>query len=453
MFRSEDTIVAIATPEGRGAIGVVRLSGSEARRIAETLLRRSKPLQPRRASLGRVLASNGAGDRAIDQVVATFFPEPRSYTGEDVVEIAAHGNPLLLRRIVECAMESGARLAEPGEFTLRAFLSGKIDLVQAESISDLVAADTPLQARVALDQLHGTLTQAIQGLEARLFDMVARLEASLDFPEEGYHFVATETLAAELGDVVHEIDRLLAGAREGRVIREGRQLVIAGKPNVGKSSLFNQLAGFERAIVTPSPGTTRDLLSERVDLAGLAVTVVDTAGVREGAEAIEQEGIARARAAAGQAELVVLVLDRSRPLEQADEDVLVATRHQPRVTAINKCDLPAAWALDGRFANAVEISAVTGEGMRELRAAIARALVGREPVRDSITVTNLRQQDLLVRSREALARARSVAEEGAPEEVVLIDVREALDALGELTGRRTSDDVLHEIFKRFCIGK
>lgn len=453
MFRSDDTIVAIATPEGRGAIGVVRLSGSEARRIAETLLRRSKPLQPRRASLGRVLASNGAGDHEIDQVVATFFPEPRSYTGEDVVEIAAHGNPLLLRRIVECAMEKGARLAEPGEFTLRAFLSGKIDLVQAESISDIVAADTPLQARVALDQLHGTLTQAIQRLEALLFDMVARLEASLDFPEEGYHFVTTDTLGAELADVVLAIDRLLAGAGEGRVIREGRQLVIAGKPNVGKSSLFNQLVGFERAIVTPSPGTTRDLLAERVDLQGLAVTVVDTAGVREGAEEIEQEGIARARGAADQAELVVLVLDRSRPLDEADQDVIAASHHRPRVIVINKCDLPAAWTVDERIEQPVEISAATGEGLNVLRAAVARALVGREPLRDSIAVTNLRHHDLLVRAHDALARARSVAEDGAPEELVLIDVREALDSLGDLTGRRTSDDVLQQIFSRFCIGK
>src|SRR5918995_3208771 len=282
MFSTEDTIVAIATPAGTGGIGVVRISGASAVEVANGLLRLDAPLQPRHATFAR---THG------DQVVATYFPAPHSYTGEHVVEISAHGSPVVLRQIVEHAMSSGARLAEPGEFTLRAFLNGRIDLVQAEAVADLIDAVTPLQARAAFDQLEGTLTNRIREIDAALFDLTARLEASLDFPGEGYHFVDSAGAAAEIAHVAERVDALLADSRRGRLIRDGLLVVIAGRPNTGKSSLFNRLAGAARAIVTDVPGTTRDLLAERVDVGGVPLTLIDTAGIREAAgDAIEEEG-------------------------------------------------------------------------------------------------------------------------------------------------------------------
>src|SRR5918995_3316464 len=282
MFSTEDTIVAIATPAGTGGIGVVRISGASAVEVANGLLRLDAPLQPRHATFAR---THG------DQVVATYFPAPHSYTGEHVVEISAHGSPVVLRQLVEQAMRSGARLAEPGEFTLRAFLNSRIDLVQAEAVADLIDAVTPLQARVAFDQLEGTLTERIGEIDGELFDLIARLEASLDFPDEGYHFIEPSEAGRRITFLVARFDDLLAGARAGRLIREGATVVVAGRPNVGKSSLFNLLAGADRAIVTPVAGTTRDLITERVDIEGLAVTLVDTAGWHETLDIIEREGV------------------------------------------------------------------------------------------------------------------------------------------------------------------
>src|SRR5438093_1162185 len=281
MFSTNDTIVAIATPPGRGGIGVVRLSGPDAHAITLRLVRHIGSLRPRRATLPRIACTTDAAAEPIDQVVVTSFPRPHSYTGDDVVEVSAHGSPVILRAIVEAAIDRGARLAEPGEFTLRAFLNGRIDLMQAEAVADLIDAATPLQARAAFDQLEGTLTRAIAAIDAALFDLIARLEASVDFPEEGYHFVDPEPLARELDDLVARTRGLLADARRGRLIREGLQIVIVGRPNVGKSSLFNALVGASRAIVTDVPGTTRDMVSDVVDLDGLRVTLVDTAGLRE----------------------------------------------------------------------------------------------------------------------------------------------------------------------------
>src|SRR5690348_8107878 len=284
MFSPTDTIVAIATPLGRGGIGVVRISGPEAPRVAGMLIGRAEPLRPRHATFAR-LADAGrrgsAGPPVSDEVVATFFPAPRSYTGQDVIEISAHGSPVVLDGIVRAAMRAGARLARPGEFTLRAFLNGKRDLVQAEAVGDLINAATPLQARVAFDQLEGTLTRRIAEIDAPIFDLIARLEASLDFPEEGYHFVEADVIAATIGASLADIDRLLHDANGGRLIREGATVVISGRPNVGKSRIFNCLCGATRAIVTDIPGTTRDLITERIDLEGLALTIVDTAGDRE----------------------------------------------------------------------------------------------------------------------------------------------------------------------------
>lgn len=428
---------------------MVRISGPEAAEIAARLANRAEPLEPRRATFLRIAAARGAAD----QVIVTFFPAPRSFTGEDVVEISAHGSPVLLRAILEAAMSQGARLAEPGEFTLRAFLNQRIDLVQAEAVRDLVDAVTPLQARAAYDQLEGTLTGEIRAIDARLFELTARLEASLDFPEEGYHFIESGDAAREIASLIGTLDGLLASAARGRLVREGLHVAIAGKPNAGKSSLFNQLAGVGRAIVTDVPGTTRDLLTERIEVEGVPLTVVDTAGLREAAaDPIEREGIARAEAARDVAHVVLIVLDRSRPIEQIDRDLLVTTASRPRVIVANKSDLDPAWrTIDGCEAP-VLISAATGDGIDDLRRALIEAASG-EPLRDVPAITNVRHVELLTQARAALDRAAAAAAAMQPEELVVADLTDARRRLEEVTGARTSDDVLHEIFSRFCIGK
>jgi tRNA modification GTPase len=450
VFSTNDTIVAVATPPGRGGIGVVRLSGAGAETIARTLVAREQPLAPRHATFTRI--------PACDQVVATFFPAPHSYTGEDVVELSAHGSPVILAGIVSAAMGGGARLAEPGEFTLRAFLNGRIDLPQAEAVADLIDAVTPLQARAAFDQLEGTLTGAIREIDAGLFDLVARLEASVDFSEEGYHFVEPAEVAAVLERLMERTASLLDEGRRGRLVREGLQVVIVGKPNVGKSSLFNALAGAARAIVTDVPGTTRDLVAEVVDIDGLRVTLVDTAGMRPTQDVVEAEGVARARQAWDVADLVLVVVDGSAPLDTLDRQLLGETAGRRRLVVSNKSDLrvDVGADLDGEGgAGLLRVSARTGDGFDGLRAGLLQAL-DIEARNDPPAITNLRHVALLGRAHEALSRARAAAGAGGdtlPEEFVLADLQEARTALEEISGRRTSEDVLSHIFARFCIGK
>jgi tRNA modification GTPase len=448
MFATDDTIVALATPPGRGALGVVRISGPRALDLARAISPAGRVLEPRRATLIRI-HTQGSATSAVDRVIATYFQAPRSYTGDDVVELSAHGSPIVLRTIVRAAVDAGARLARPGEFTLRAFLAGHLDLVQAEAVRDLIAAATPLQARVAFDQLEGTLTRRIAALDAVLFDLIARLEASLDFPDEGYHFIAADETRSRISDVDREINSLLADARRGRLIREGATVVLAGRPNVGKSSLFNALAGTERAIVTSVPGTTRDLITEPIDLHGIAVTLVDTAGARQAENVVEREGVARGAQARAVADLIIVVVDRSEPLTEDDVRLLDETAPRPRVIVANKCDLPAAAAL-----NAMEVSAVTGEGLRLLRCAIARELSGDEAGREPPALTNLRHISLLEEARDSLRRAVEALEAGeVPEEFLLTDLHAARTRFDEIVGARTADDVLTHIFETFCIGK
>jgi len=449
-FTTDDTIVAIATPPGRGGIGVVRISGPDAARITQAVSDLHGPLTPRHATLACVRGCDGP----LDRTVLTYFPSPHSYTGEDVVEISAHGSPLLLRSIVAACMEAGARLAVPGEFTFRAFLRGRIDLVQAEAVRDLIDAVTPLQARAAFDQLEGTLTTTIRDVDARLFDLTTRLEASLDFPEEGYHFVEHDGAAAEIDALVAALGDMLRDAARGRLIREGGHVVIAGRPNAGKSSLFNALAGTGRAIVTDVPGTTRDLLTEVVEIEGIPVTLVDTAGVRaSAADAVEAEGIARATAARAVAELLVVVLDLSRPLDNDDRTLLAEAAASRSVIVANKIDLPPAWDPEGSVPGAVRISATDGAGIDDVRHAIARRLADGEPRRDAPAVTNIRHVELLTRAKQALERAARAARRRTPEEFVVTDLNEARTALEEVTGARTADDTLAAIFQNFCIGK
>jgi len=462
MFSTTDTIVAIATPPGRGGIGVVRVSGPDARAIVQQLITHRDDLEPRhatftkvrlkadatrdddRGSVSVVAAGFSRTDAAIDHAVVTFFQGPGSYTGEDVVEISAHGSPVVLRQIVSAAIDAGARLAEPGEFTLRAFLNGRLDLPQAEAVADLIDAATPLQARAAFDQLEGTLTCAIREIDAALFDLIARLEASVDFPGEGYHFVEPGAIARELDGVLARTRRLLDDGRRGRLVREGFQVAIVGRPNVGKSSLFNALVGSGRAIVTDVPGTTRDLITEVVDLEGLKVTLVDTAGLRHASDAIESEGVSRSLRSVAIADLVVQVVADDAPQNIENKQVIVRNKSDILPT-FDRPDI-------------VETSAKTGAGLASLRRAIARALLNQQEseARDRPAITNVRHIALVQRAHDAVERGRAAAcaeGGGLSEEFVLADLQDARRALEEIAGRRAPDDLVVHIFSRFCIGK
>jgi tRNA modification GTPase len=454
MFSTTDTIAAIATPPGRGGIGIVRVSGPDAVAIACALLGRSQPLEPRRATFAKLRLD---GEALSDHVVVTAFPAPHSYTTEDTVEISAHGSPIVLAALLEACMRHGARLARPGEFTFRAFLHGRIDLTQAEAVADLVDAVTPLQARTAFDQLEGSLATAIRRVGDALLDLTARVEASLDFPEEGYHFIEPGELAASVQSISLDVRGILARADEGRVIREGVRVVLSGPVNAGKSSIFNRLADMDRAIVSASPGTTRDLLVERVDMGGIPVTLVDTAGLRPSSDEVEAEGIRRAERAAEGAAVTVLVLDRSVPLGDADRQLLARATQGCSVIVANKADLPAAWtAREAGFADIISMSAFTGEGLNALREAVTAAL-GRHPDEDEPpVVTNARHVTLLDEADRILLDVLNDLTSSAgppPEEVVLQCLAAARATLDEVSGVQTTEDVLRHIFTRFCIGK
>jgi tRNA modification GTPase len=445
VFSTEDTIVAIATPPGRGGIGVLRISGAGAQAVARLLVTHSGPFEPRRATF-TLIRGDDVERRPIDHAVATYFSAPASYTGEDVVELSVHGSPVVLNGLVAAAVRCGARLAAPGEFTLRAYLNGRMDLMQAEAVADLVDAVTPLQVRAAFDQLQGTLTEKIGSIDAALFDLIARLEASVDFPEEGYHFADPAGLRGEIDALIRDVDCLLATARRGRLIREGFQVAVVGAPNVGKSSLFNALVGSSRAIVTPVAGTTRDLVTETVDLEGFRVTLIDTAGLRETDDMVEAEGVARTRRAADVADVTLLVLDAARPAER----LVPPARSSRRIVVQNKIDLGVTWTLPG----AVQTSAATGAGLDELRTEIVAAL-DVDILDDRPAVTNVRHIGLLEEARRTMVRARDAvsADDRLPEEFVLADLQGARSALEEIAGKRAPEDLLTHIFARFCIGK
>jgi tRNA modification GTPase len=450
MFSPDDTIVAIATPAGRGGLGVVRISGAAACEVAGRILIRPRPLRPRHATFTRVRSGDAGSVRPFDEVIATWFPAPHSYTGEHVVELSTHGSPVILQAVVKSAVDAGARLARPGEFTFRAFVNGRIDLVQAEAVADLIDAVTPLQARVAFDQLEGTLTTELAALDDRLLDVIARLEASLDFPDEGYHFVEPEAIGVEVASVIGTLDDLLRAARRGRMIREGATVVVAGRPNVGKSSLFNALLGHARAIVTDVAGTTRDLVTETCDFDGLKLTLVDTAGDRETRDPVESEGVWRGARARSVADVIVVVLDGSLPLADDDTRLLEETAGRTRLIVSNKSDQAAAW----RREDALDVSALRGDGIDSLRRAIVYALTEGESLRDSVAVSNVRHVALLERTRTHLIQAQAAAAiDRASEEFVLADLHAARASLGEVMGVGTSEDVLRHIFEKFCIGK
>ena len=443
-----DTIVALSTPTGRSAIGVVRLSGPAALQIAGRLLRRGE-LRSRRASLDVLLGADG---EPIDEVVCTAFPGPRSYTGEDVVEISCHGSPPVLRFAVERSCELGARIAEPGEFTRRAWRNGRMDLVQAEAVRDLIDATTLYQAQVASRQRSGALSGKLRACKRGVLELIARLEAGIDFAEDDIEVEDGTAISAAIDPLLGAVKRLVDGFALGKVVRSGLRLAIVGRPNVGKSSLFNRMLERDRAIVSQIAGTTRDAISDTASFDGIPVELVDTAGIRASGDEIETAGIERTWQSLQDADCALVVVDLSTEECPDDLDLWSNVRSAcPALLVGNKRDLPR--RCKSREAM-VEVSALTGEGIDGLRTRVReRALPGLETMRDSSLVTNIRQEALLRRSKGALQRAAEAASAGIPHEMLLLDLYEALEPLDAVTGATTIEQVLDEIFSTFCIGK
>ncbi|HUN88418.1 MAG TPA: tRNA uridine-5-carboxymethylaminomethyl(34) synthesis GTPase MnmE [Terriglobales bacterium] len=448
----DDTIVAISTPPGRGGLGVVRLSGADARQTAAPMLKLPRDLEAGRATFGE-LVEPGTGAR-IDEVVVTFFQKPHSYTTDDVVEISAHGSPVVLRRIVELALERGARLAEPGEFTMRAFLNGRIDLIQAEAVRDLIESQTLFQARVAAQQLEGALSKRIQPFKQKLVELIALMEAGVDFAEDDVPVLASDIILSRIAEVRQGLADLQRSFAYGKLVHEGLTLAIVGRPNVGKSSLFNRLVERERAIVTSTPGTTRDLVSETVAIGGIPVKLVDTAGIRKALDEAESIGIRKSMEAIADADMVLVVLDASEPAHAEDEELLRQVEGRTALVVANKIDLSkAAWSAKG-VDSAVMTSASTGAGIEQLRAAILKRIGGEQGAQaEPGFLTNMRQASLVTDSIRSLDAAETSARALVPHEMILLDLYGALRHLDEITGATTADDILNLIFGSFCIGK
>lgn len=445
-----DTIVALATPLGRGGLGVVRISGGNSIRVAEAILRfRSEPRWKTWTSeMAELVDEEG---NAIDQVVVTFFEAPRSYTAEDVVEISCHGSPVVLRFCLERAFAAGARLAEPGEFTLRAYLRGRIDLPQAEAVRELIDATTLYQARVATQQVEGSVSRRIRPVKEQLLELISLLEAGIDFAEDDVSVAPPEELLCRLNPIESAIEALISSFRSGRLVFEGFTLAIAGRPNVGKSSLFNFLLQQDRAIVTEIPGTTRDLVSESFSLNGIPVRLVDTAGIREGQDVVESLGIERTYQAVADADLTILVIDSSQPVAEEDRQLVAKLAANHPLLVGNKSDLPR--ALDG-LEGLLLVSAKTGDGIGQLREVILKRLAPEGlAAPESGSITSVRHTQLLQESKEALQNARRAVEFSIPHEMLLIDLYSALRPIDAITGATTADDILNRIFSTFCIGK
>jgi tRNA modification GTPase len=456
-----DTIAAISTPPGRGGIGIVRLSGPQAASIAVQLVRLRHPLEHAHARLADVLDDDDPA--RIDEALVTFFATPNSYTADDLVEIAAHGSPVVLDLLLRRALELGARLAEPGEFTQRAFLSGRLDLTQAEAVRDLIDAQTLTQARQAASQMGGALSHRVAPAKQSLVELVALLEAGIDFAEDDLDVTPQQEIARRIAELTPPLAALEASFARGRIVHDGLTLAIVGRPNAGKSSLFNRLVERDRAIVTATPGTTRDLVTERISIGGIPIELVDTAGLREGPRAnideVEQLGIRRSREALADAALVLIVLDATQPLNDEEHRLLAAVVGRPAIVAVNKSDLLEQHQKMGAPGlnfetgeSSISTSALSGEGIAALREKILALATGGAASEPGM-LTNLRQHQAVTTALAALADAATANAATIPHEMILLDLYRALWALDSLTGQTTPDDILNLIFSTFCIGK
>ncbi len=457
MLRLNDTIAAIATPPGEGGIGIVRLSGPDSFPIADRLFHTvgAKPsgLPTHMLRYGRITETGS--DDTVDDAVILLYRAPHSYTGEDVVEFSCHGGPITLGRVMGLCLHEGARAAEPGEFTQRAFLNGRMDLAQAEAVCDQIKAKTEAAQRLALRQREGALSREVQRIRNELVGAMAAVEVTIDFSEE-VGDLDYPAMLTRLRGIREDIEVLIQSAEQGRVYREGIRLAIIGRPNVGKSSLLNALVGHDRAIVTPIPGTTRDTVEETANIRGIPITAIDTAGLRETEDPVERIGVDRARAAADSADLILRVVDNLS--DESDRSVGSDRSDGVRVIhVLNKRDLltPAELSkLSQRLTpNALPVSALTGEGLEELRDAIADSVLHNHSSENSVLVSNIRHQHALESARESLIHAESTTDNGLPPDFISIDLRAALDSLGQITGETATEEIIHRIFHDFCVGK
>jgi len=439
-------------------MGVIRLAGPEAKAIALPMLRLKRELEPGHAVFGELIdpgdAHVGPGSATaerIDEVVVTYFAKPHSYTTDDIIEISAHGSPVVLRHVVELALAGGARLAEPGEFTMRAFLNGRIDLTQAEAVRDLIDAQTLYQAKVAAQQLDGALSRRLRPIKQKLIELIATLEAGVDFAEDDVSVLPADQILQRIQTVRIPLEDLTRTFAYGKIVHEGLTLAVVGRPNVGKSSLFNRLVERERAIVTATPGTTRDLVTETVAIGGIPVKLIDTAGIRRALDEAEGIGIRKSLETIADADLVLIVRDASQAITPEDEEWMKPVAGRAAILVENKCDLRAP---EPRPAQTVRTSALTGEGISELRSEIFHHIVGDTGTQaETGFLTNVRHQSRVRESVTALEIAQAAIGNKIPHEMLLLDLYGALRPLDEITGATTNDDILNLIFSTFCIGK
>lgn len=454
-----DTIAALATPLGEGGVSVIRISGEKALSIATGLFHSASNIFPppvQKVLFGEI--RDPESGQVMDEVLLTYFKKPNSYTGEHVVEISGHGGSLVSTTLLQLILKQGARLAEPGEFTRRAFIQGRIDLTQAEAVADLIDAASEKALTAAVSQLKGGLSRRINTLFEKLLAVQAQLEAAIDFSEEGLTFQSRETTGRQIDEVRNEMISLIKSFRQGKIIREGIRVTLVGKPNVGKSSLLNALMQEDRAIVTDIPGTTRDTLEERVRIKDIHIVIVDSAGLRDNPEMIEEEGIRRTRSALAQSDLVLVLFDPSQPLDGNDELLMDEVGDQPRCVLFNKSDLERKWTEEKvekflRGEKPISLSTKKGTGLEELKEAIYNHAMGGERVGESFAITRERHRDHLQQAVEALGTASKSMVSGCSEELIAVDVTLAMEHLGSVLGKEFAEDLLDKIFGQFCIGK
>jgi len=458
MSFAADTIAALSTPSGRGAIGVVRVSGPH----VISILRRmtgdeTSQLEPTPNYMTLRGISDPFTGATLDQALVCYFKAPHSFTGEDVIEFHCHGSPVLLRRVLDTILRLDVRLANPGEFSLRAVMNGRMQLTEAEAIRDLIDAQTDAAAQQATRQLSGEISHRLQPVKDQLLKIIVRLESSLEFVEDDLPQVEQAEMQRGLATLRADLRSLAETFVRGRLLHEGLRVALIGRPNAGKSSLFNRLLGHERAIVTEVPGTTRDTISELTGLDGIPVTLVDTAGMRATNDQIESLGVERTKRAAADADLLIVVIDGSRPLTEEDQLVLGNASRQRHIIAINKSDLPDFSServpSNGAHGHAVTVSALTEDGLAELRTAMIKPFVNGNSAAEGLMITNARHHDLLLRTIEAIAESEALLAERASEEIILVGLHNALKLLGEITGDTTTEQILGQIFSTFCIGK
>ena len=459
VYDTTDTIAAIATPLGESGIGVIRISGSKAYDVGDAIFqsKSSLPLAQRRdrsIQYGLIVDDDG---KAVDEVILLIMKGPRSYTAEDVLEIQCHGGRQSLSEILGLVLRHGARLANPGEFTQRAFVNGRLDLAQAEAVMDVIQAKSAQGLTSAVSQLEGRLSRVVGDMRLHLTDFITRLEVTVDYPEEDLEDIEVPDIAGAIREMERRLDDMLAESKSGRMMRDGVMAAIAGTPNAGKSSLLNRFLETERAIVTDVPGTTRDVIEEWITIQGVPICLVDTAGIRSTDDTVEQIGVRRAKEYMDRADIILVVVDQSRPLQEEDRQILETARGRQALIVLNKEDLQPAFEteeLQSYGLPLLSISASTGAGMGELKdAMLSLALKQGLTAAQSALLANTRHIELVRQSREALQRAMDTIEAGMPVDCAIVDIREAWELLGSITGDTVHDDIIEEIFSRFCLGK